>query len=463
MRPSRPIPRESFRFRRHNNAASAATARIPSRSRVVTLLAGKSSSPPGVLRRGAPLPASGTQNDINRKSSPFRPHPSRRQDAVSRSSPKEVRVCVVAPSLGILGGQAVQAQRLIEHLERDSSVSAELLAVNPQLPGLLGRLQRIKYVRTVLTSIRYVASLLTSIPHYDVIHVFSASYWSYLLAPLPAMLVGRVYGKRVVLNYHSGEAADHFARSRLAVRTTRLAHEVVVPSDYLVDVLATFGIAARTIFNFVDVESIPYRKRMALKPKFLSNRNLEPMYNVACVLRAFARIQREFPEAELVVAGFGSQREPLERLAADLGLRNTTFVGRISPEAMAEYYDQVDLFLNGSDIDNMPLSIMDSFAAGVPVVSTNAGGIPYLVRNGETGLLVDQGNDEALAAATLRLLRDDALALRIGDAARDECVTRFTWKAVRGQWEEVYTGHSLPTRKTESAKISSRSSTPSPR
>lgn len=363
---------------------------------------------------------------------------------MSRPVAGQVRVCVVAPSLGILGGQAVQAQRLIEHLERDSSVSAELLPVNPQLPGLLGRLQRIKYVRTVLTSIRYVASLLTKIPRYDVIHVFSASYWSYLLAPLPAMLIGRLYGKRVILNYHSGEAADHFARSPLAVRTTRLAHEVVVPSEYLVDVLAKFGIRARAIFNFVDLENIPYRRRSALKPKFLSNRNLEPMYNVACVLRAFARIQREVPEAELAVAGFGSQREPLERLAEKLGIRNTIFVGRISPEAMAEHYDRVDLFLNGSDIDNMPLSIMDSFAAGVPVVSTNAGGIPYLVRDGETGLLVDREDDQALAAAALRLLRDDALATRIGDAAREECVTRFTWDAVRGQWEELYTGETVP-------------------
>jgi glycosyltransferase involved in cell wall biosynthesis len=164
------------------------------------------------------------------------------------------------------------------------------------------------------------------------------------------------------------------------------------------------------------------------------------MYNVACVLRAFARLQREYPEAELVVAGFGSQREPLERLAAELGLRSITFVGRVSPDAMAEYYDRVDVFLNGSDIDNMPLSIMDAFAAGVPVVSTNAGGIPYLVRHGETGLLVDRGDDEALAAAAVRLLRDDALASRIGDAARKECVTCFTWDAVRGQWEEVYTG-----------------------
>jgi glycosyltransferase involved in cell wall biosynthesis len=373
---------------------------------------------------------------------------------VNRSVAGQVRVCVVAPSLGILGGQAVQAQRLVEHLERDSSVSAELLPVNPRLPGVLGQLQRIKYVRTVLTSVRYFASLLTRIRHYDVIHVFSASYWSYLLAPLPAMLVGRLYGKKVILNYHSGEAADHFTRSHLAVRSTRLAHEVVVPSEYLVEVLRHFGIQARAIFNFVDLENIPYRRRTSLQPRFLSNRNLEPMYNVACVLRAFARVQREVPGAELVVAGFGSQREPLERFAKELGLRNTSFVGRISPEAMAEHYDRADLFLNGSDIDNMPLSIMDSFAAGVPVVSTNAGGIPYLVRDGETGLLVERGDDEALAAGALRLLRDDELASRVADAAREQCVTRFTWDAVRGQWEEVYTGEVMPTLKTSPLPLS---------
>lgn len=357
---------------------------------------------------------------------------------MKRRSAGFTRIAVVAPSLAILGGQAVQARRLIDHLDGFEGIEVHLLEVNPQLPGLLGRLQRIKYVRTALTSIKYLASLLARLPRYDVIHVFSASYWSFVLAPLPAMLIGRLYGKKVVLNYHSGEAEDHFTRWPSAVRATRLAHAVIVPSQYLVDVLARFDIRARAIFNFVDVDRIPYRRRTSLQPRLLTNRNLEPMYNVALVLRAFARIQHEIPDAALVVAGFGSQRATLESLVRDLKLRNVTFTGRVPADRMGELYDAADLFLNGSNVDNMPLSILDAFAAGVPVVSTNAGGIPHVVTDGITGLLAEREDEEAMAAAALRLLRDAPLALRIADVARAECLANYVWPVVRDQWVQLY-------------------------
>ena len=346
----------------------------------------------------------------------------------------------MAPSLGILGGQAVQALRLVEHLNESDAVQVDLLPVNPVLPGPLRALQAIKYVRTVATSIRYVASLIRRLPRYDVIHVFSASYWSFVIAPLPAMIVGRLYGKRVILNYHSGEAEDHFTRWPSAVRATRLAHDVVVPSQYLVDVLARFGIRSRAIVNFVDVDMIPHRRRSTFRPRFLTNRNLEPMYNVALVVRAFARIQREHADATLVVAGFGSQRPALEALVRDLGLRHVTFAGRVPAADMGRLYDEADLFLNGSDIDNMPLSILDAFAAGMPVVTTDAGGIPHLVTDGRTGIVVRRGDEAALAEGALGLLRDDALAARIADTARAECLSRYSWRAVRAQWIDLYTG-----------------------
>jgi glycosyltransferase involved in cell wall biosynthesis len=373
------------------------------------------------LRRVTPLPI---RRSVVRESS-----------AVSDPT---VRVCVVAPSLGILGGQAVQAIRLIEHLNAEGGVQVDLLPVNPALPGILGHLQSIKYVRTIVTSVRYVASLLIRLPRYDVVHVFSASYWSFVLAPLPALLIGRLYGKRTILNYHSGEADDHLRRWPSAVRAMRLAHEVIVPSRYLVDVMARFGVRARAIFNFVDIERIPYRRRHLIRPRILTNRNLEPLYNVACVLRAFARVQREHPDAHLVVAGFGSQRAALESLAHELALRNVSFVGRVAADGMGRLYDEADLFVNGSNVDNMPLSILDAFAAGTPVVTTDAGGIPYVVRDGVTGFVAEREDDAALAAGVLRLLSDHELALCIADAARADCLANYVWPKVRDQWVNLY-------------------------
>jgi len=354
-------------------------------------------------------------------------------------SPTRIRVCVVGPSTDILGGQAVQADRLMSRLGTVASVSPTFLPVNPRLHGALGRLQGIKYIRTVVTTLAYLASLIRSVRRSDVIHAFSASYWSFLLAPVLAMAVGRVFGKQVVLNYHSGEAEDHLRRwGWHAIPLMRLAHAIVVPSVYLQEIFARFGLHSTAIANFVNTDQIPFRHRERVHPKFLSNRNLEAMYNVACTLRAFSIIQREVPHATLTVIGCGAQEAALKRLAEALSLQHVRFVGSVAPEAMSAHYDEADVYLNASDIDNMPLSILEAQAAGLPVVTTDAGGIPYIVRAGITGLVVPRGNAQALANEALRLLQEPDLACRVSAAGRREVLSRYTWDAVQANWEQLY-------------------------
>src|SRR5207247_421845 len=350
-----------------------------------------------------------------------------------------IRVCLVAPSLDILGGQAVQAARLQRGLRHTPSVAVGFVPINPRLPGLLRLLQRVRYVRTIVTSVRYVGSLLRCLDDYDVVHVFSASYFSFLFAPTPAVLLARCYGKRVTLNYRSGEAKDHLQRwGRTAIPVLRLADALVVPSGYLVDVFARFGLHARVIANIVDLDQFEFRARRPLRPVFLSNRNFEAHYNVACVLRAFALIQNRYRDARLIVAGDGSQRRRLQRLADELQLENVAFVGRVSPDRMPSLYAAADVYLNAPDIDNMPGSILEAFASGLPVVTTDAGGIPYIVRHGETGLLVSRGNHEGIAAAAIRLLQDASLSERLVGSAREECRRRYTPEPVLREWVRVY-------------------------
>lgn len=339
--------------------------------------------------------------------------------------------------MDILGGQAVQAARLMTRLREEPSLEIGFLPINPRLPGILRKLQAIKYVRTIVTSIMYCATLLARVRNFDVIHVFSASYFSFVLAPTPAIMAGRLYGKKVVLNYHSGEAQDHLARWPSAIRTMRRVDEVVVPSDYLVRVFATFGLKARAIVNTIETDMFRFGERGPLRPIFLSNRNLEAHYGVDRVLRAFAIIQQNFSEASLTVAGDGSRRRALESLAGELSLQHITFTGRVEQENIHAQYEAADIYLNGSEIDNQPLSLLEAFACGLPVVTTDAGGIPDIVTHERTGLLVKCGDSEAMAREALRLLRDPALAGRVVHQAREEC-QKYSWAAVREQWLELY-------------------------
>jgi L-malate glycosyltransferase len=356
---------------------------------------------------------------------------------VDRRVARRLRVLVVAPSLDILGGQAVQADRLMRRLQDEQSVEVGFLPINPRLPAALRKLQSIKYVRTLVTSLWYVSALLARVPRYDVIHIFSASYFSFVLAPTPALLIANIFGKKTILNYHSGEASDHLARWPSARWILGFADEIAVPSEYLVHVFQKFGLDARAICNTIEVEAFHFRERAPLRPVFLSNRNLETHYGVDCVLRAFGKIQTILPEAKLTVAGAGSQRRSLERLALELQLQNIEFKGKVAHDKAFALYDAADIFLNGSKIDNQPLSFLEAFACGLPVITTNVGGLPDLVDHNRTGLMVPCGDAEAIAEKAIYLLGHPELSTFITRQAREEC-RKYSWNAVRKQWLALY-------------------------
>lgn len=350
---------------------------------------------------------------------------------------RRLQVAIVAPSMGILGGQAVQAARLVRSWRDDPDVHAWLVPINPVPPGPFRYAARIKYLRTIFTQLVYWPQLIRELRHADVVHVFSASYFSFLLAPLPAVLIAKLLGKPVVVNYRSGEAPDHLRRSAIARATLRHADRNAVPSRFLHDVFAEFGIPSEVIPNIVDVERFRFRPRQPLRPRILSTRNFETLYNLPCTLRAFRLVQERHPDARLTLVGAGAEDEALRALTRDLGLRNVTFAGRVPPDDIWQYYADADIYLQTPDIDNMPSSVLEAYASGCPVVSTRAGGVPAILTDGKHGLLAPCGDHRAVAAAVVRLLDDPALGTRLADAALDAC-SAYQWSSVRGRWSRLY-------------------------
>lgn len=353
-------------------------------------------------------------------------------------SSRPLRVALVVASLRILGGQAVQAQRMLDGWRNDPDVEVWLVPIDPVPPSPVDRLLRIKYVRTLVTQLLYWPLLLRELRRAHVVHVFSASYSSFLLAPLPAVIVARLLGKAVVLNYHSGEAPDHLQRSAIARRILREHVDLnVVPSAFLQEVLASFGISAEVVPNTIDGSEFRYRVRADLRPRLLSTRNFEANYNVACTLRAFAIVQRQYPAASLTLVGSGSEEPSLRRLAADLGLRHVTFAGPVSPSEIPRYYAAADLYVQTPAIDNMPLSVLEAFASGLPVVSTRVGGIPSILTDGVHGLLAPADDAQAVAACIGRLLDNPGFARHLAAAAYESC-SQYDWAAARPRWLAAY-------------------------
>lgn len=346
------------------------------------------------------------------------------------------RIALVAAGLEILGGQGIQAKALVEGL-RQQGYSVDFVPVNPRFPVGMGWLRRLRYARTVFNELIYLPSL-SALRRSDVAHVFSAAYWSFLLAPMPALLAAKLFGKRAVLHYHSGEAEEHLSRWGVLVHPwLRMADEIVVPSEFLREVFARHGYQARVVRNVVDTARFAYRERTPLQPKLLSVRNFEPHYRVDDVIRAFPLVKARYPAATLTVAGYGSQERMLHELAAALHVEGIRFVGRVEPEFVPALYDSTDIFLNAAVIDNQPVSVLEAFASGLPVVSTGTGDIAAMLRHGEAGLLVPQRSPQALAAAAIHLLERPHQTLVLVRRARAE-VESYTWDRISAEWLEVY-------------------------
>lgn len=316
----------------------------------------------------------------------------------------------------------------------DPSLKIVFQPIDPPLPAWV---RRIKFVRTAVNWAVFTGMLLGRVPRCDVVHTFAAAYWSYLLWPVTALGVARLFGKPIVLNYRDGQAEDHLRNWRTAAPTMRRMSAVVAPSGFLVDVFARYGVKAQSIFNILPMERFRYRARRVLRPVFLHNRGLEPLYDVPCSMRAFGIVQARYPDASLTIAHDGPLRAGLERYAQELGLRNVRFTGAVTQARMAELYDEADIYLTSPEIDNMPGSVLECFASGLPVVATRVGGIPYIATDGEDALLVPAGDHEAMARAAMRLLEDPDLAERLTRNAYERC-RRYGADAVRAEWAALY-------------------------
>lgn len=350
---------------------------------------------------------------------------------------RDIRVLLIAPSPAIVGGQSVQAANLLSVLRDVPGLEICFFPLDQQLPRPFGWISRIPYLRTVASLFLYNSRLAWAARKADLLHIFTAGLSSYSLWTIPALLIGKLYGKKLLVHYHDGQAEQHITQWRTAKPTLALADSIVTPSGFLVDVFGRYGIQAKSIFNIIDVSWFRYRKRRKLRPRFLSNRGLEPLYNIECTLRAFALVQQRYPEAELTIAHDGFHRPVLEKLSEELKLRNTRFIGRVPHDEVAALYDATDIYVTSPNIDNMPVSLLECLACGLPIVATRAGGIPYVVRDGETALLVDVNDHEALAARAMDLLEDEGLVKRLTDRGLDE-VKRYHWAPVREQWLALY-------------------------
>ncbi len=349
------------------------------------------------------------------------------------------RVGIVGPASPPAGGMAAQTEQLCRLL-RGEGVDVEFLQTNksyrPQwIVAIVG-------IRAFFRLFQYCVEAASFVRRVDVIHLMSNSGWSWQLFSAPVIWLAYMANTPVIVNYRGGEAKDYLSRSARWVRPTlRKANTLVVPSRFLQQVFSEFGFKSTVVPNIIDNSRffpLQKNKEKDLTVHIVVVRNLEKIYDIGLAIRAYAVVRRECADSRLTIAGSGPMEEELKRLVDELKLGHCiTFTGRLNRDQVENLYRSADIMVNSSTIDNMPNSLLEAMASGVAIVSTDAGGIPWMVEHNKTALLSQVGNVEALASALKRVIVDPELRERLSTAGLEEA-TNYSWDRVKNQWIHLY-------------------------
>ena len=280
--------------------------------------------------------------------------------------------------------------------------------------------------------------LLIAARRYDVLHIHGCSDWG-MLPVVYGVISGKIWRKRIIVTYHGGEAAEYFKKhGAFARRWLKRADKVIVLSGFLKKVFDEYDIPCVVIPNIVPLREDVYKPKKIIAPKMISVRHLTDLYRIDLIIRAFAKVVEKYPEATLDILGQGDKRAELEQLAVnDERLANRVrFIGQVPHEKMYDYLKVNDIMISAPRIDNMPVSLMEAMNAGVLVISSNVGGVPYMVEYQKSGLLFD-GDADALAEQILWAMEHQKESAAMIEAAHEE-VQRYNWNNIREQLLPLY-------------------------
>ena len=324
-------------------------------------------------------------------------------------------------------------------------------------PGVGGISGQVELLQKYLRSERHIADIFSTkasvlrrlllafrlrsvAKNYEVLHVHCCSGWGFLPAVI-GVTVGHRLKKRLVLTYHGGGGEMFFYRHHYLVSHYLTSTDAnIVLSGFLSKVFDKHQLPYTIIPNIIELDDKQFRLRETLQPNFICTRAHEPLYNIPCILYAFQKVLTEIPEASLTLVGDGSEHSNLINLAKEMNLKNVTFTGRVDNHEIYRQLDHADILLSSPTIDNMPVSILEAMNAGLLVISSRVGGVPYMIDDGETGLLFESDNYEELARKMLLPVENQDMAKEIINKAHMS-VSGYRWENIK---DKLYQAYGIP-------------------
>jgi glycosyltransferase involved in cell wall biosynthesis len=276
------------------------------------------------------------------------------------------------------------------------------------------------------------------IPRYDVVLVDVFGHRAFVYESI-GILWAHVTKRRAVVVLRNGRLREFIQRWQpWSGLVLSLPTEVLVPHEFLREQLSEIGLRVDGMIpNCIDLDNYKFKERSTLTPRFLYLRGTHPYYNAPMAVQVFALIQRKYPEAELTMAGKeDTDLEQCRSLIDKMKLRNVNLLGLVPKTKIPSLADKHDIYIQTNRVDNMPVSVIEMWACGLPIVATNVGGVPYMVKNGDDGILVASGDCQAMADACIELLVNSDLARKLSINGRARAM-ELTWDHVRPMWQKT--------------------------
>ena len=216
------------------------------------------------------------------------------------------------------------------------------------------------------------------------------------------------------------------------------AHRNVAPSNYLFEAFKAAGFNNLVnIPNSIQLTDYPFKKRTDIGPKLLWVRSLAPIYNPEMALEVLQKLQNDFPNAALCIVGPDKDNKMagLQQMAQSLGIE-VTFTGKLPKPDWIQLSEQYDIFINTTHFDNMPVSVIEAMALGLPVVSTNVGGLPFLLKDRKTAWLVNDNDATAMVTGIKEIIQNKTFGQQMITNAKHD-IQQFDWNEVGAKWNEV--------------------------
>lgn len=333
-----------------------------------------------------------------------------------------MRILLISNYKPGMGGIHGQVEMLHHHLNREDGTAADIFSTrgNP-----ISRMW--KFLRLILVAVQY-----------DILHIHACSYRG-ILPAIFGIIAGKITRKKIIITYHGGEAAEYFAkREKFVKKWLCKADQVIVLSGFLEEIFNRYAIPCVVIPNIIHLHPLASRQKShEIAPRFISIRHLRPLYNIPCILKAYKVLLEQYPNATLDILGQGDMRAELEQYVADNNLTGVRFIGQVPNDKIYDYFAQANIILSAPKADNMPVSLLEAMNAGLLVISSRVGGVPYMIEHGKTGLLFESDNAEDMAAKMLWALEQpEEVHTIITNAQAD--VQKYSWKNIKKLLFEVY-------------------------